>query len=124
MAPNAAFGPEFESAYDTCRWGEKPPTSWIVEFPTGTPEGSRPGQYVGQITSSASITVDGVLGTRQSATVTANNSIPPVKGANELVYTFVEASRTYVVYYTQEPGEPDLSADVDLLVQRTLSFSA
>jgi len=124
FSPNAAFGPDFKGAKDTCFYGEGPPTSWVVEFPSDTPQGSRPGQYVGELTSSTPITVDGVQGTRQTATVSADNTIPPVKGATEVVYTFTVASRTYIVYYTREPGEPDLAATVDLLVERTLKFTA
>jgi hypothetical protein len=75
------------------------------------------------VTSSAPITVDGAAGTRQTATVTANNPLPPAKGATEVVYTFMVASRTYVVYYTREPGEADLSSVVDLLVEKTLRFT-
>jgi len=118
------FGPEFKGANNRCAPGEGAPTSWIVEFPSDTPEGSRPGEYVGDITGSKPITVDGAAGTRQTATVTADTSIPPMKGATEVVYTFTVSSRTYVVYYTREPGEPDLASYVDLLVTRTLRFTA
>jgi hypothetical protein len=124
FSPNAAFGPEFKGASDTCFFGERPPTAWIVEFPNATPQGSRPGQYVGQITSSTPVTVDGVKGTRQTATVTADNSIPPSKGASEVIYTFTVTDRTYVAYYTREPGEADLSSQFDLIVQHTLRFTA
>jgi len=79
---------------------------------------------IGEITSSTSITADGVGGTRQTAVVTANTTIPPLKGATEVVYTFTVSNRTYVVYYTREPLKLDLTTDLDLLVERTLRFTA
>jgi hypothetical protein len=48
----------------------------------------------------------------------------PLKGATQIVYKFVTGGRTYAVYYTREPGEPDLAIDVDNLVQQTFRFTA
>jgi hypothetical protein len=125
LSPNAALGPEIKSAPGMCFWSEHEPTVSIDEFPTGTPASSQPGEYVGDITGTISVTVDGLTGTRQTATVTADNTtICPCKGATQVVYRFTKADHSYVVYYTREPGEPDLTDDFDTLVERTLTFSA
>jgi hypothetical protein len=124
LAYNAALGPEFKNASGTCSWGERPPSVWVVEYASATPQGQQPGEYVGDITSTTSVTVDGVTGTRQTALVTANNPLPPEKGAAQVVYRFTSAGSSYVVYYTREPGEPDLTRVVDNLVTWTLRFSA
>jgi hypothetical protein len=121
LAKNAALGPEFKGASNTCHWSEGPAT---IEVFSATRQGQSGGVYVGQITSTTSINVDGVEGTRQTATVTANNTMAPLKGATQIVYKFVTGGRTYAVYYTREPGEPDLAIDVDNLVQQTFRFTA
>jgi hypothetical protein len=124
LAQNAALGPEFKKSSGTCFWSERPPTVWVLEYASTTPQDQQPGTYVGDITSTISVTVDGVIGTRQTAIVTANNPLPPEKGAAQVVYRFTSAGRSYVVYYTREPGEPDFTSIVDNVVVWTLRFSA
>src|SRR3981081_1207959 len=106
LAKNAALGPEFKGSSNTCHWSEGPAT---IEVFSATRQGQSGGVYVGEITGATSIKVDGVEGTRQTATVTANTTIAPLKGATQIVYKFVTGGRTYAVYYTREPGEPDLA---------------
>jgi hypothetical protein len=123
-SPNAALGPEIKSAPGMCFWSEREPTVLLVEYPTGTPAGSQPGESVGDITSTSAVTVDGVTGTRQTATVTADSTICPCKGATQVVYRFTKADRSYVVYYTREAGSPNLTNEFVSLVNLTLRFTA
>ncbi len=121
----AALGPEFSgSTISFCGTDESIPTVLIVEFPSTTPQGQQPGEYAGDITGSAPVTADSVTGTRQTAAVTANLPLPPAKGATQVVYRFMTQGRSYVLYYTREPGQPDFTSDVDNLVERTLRFAA
>jgi hypothetical protein len=122
FSPNAVFGPEFKGAHDSCWPGESPPTAWIVEFPSSTPQSSRPGQYVGRVSGTTPITVDGVTGTRETAAYDASHSMNG-KGATEVVYAFTTAGRTYVAYYTRVAGQADLSNMFDAIVQKTLRFA-
>ena len=121
----AALGPEFKAgSISFCGTDEGIPTVLVVEFPSTTPQGQQPGEGVGEITGTAPVTVDSVDGTRQTTSVTSDNPLPPVKGATQIVYRFTTRDRSYVLYYTREPGQPDLASDVDTMVQRTLRFTA
>jgi hypothetical protein len=123
-APYALLGPELMGVSSPCGHDEFVPTLLVIEYPTATPQGQQPGEYVGDIGGSTSVTVDGVLGTRQTATVTVDTGLNPAKGALQVVYRFTTAGRTYVATYTREPGEPDLTTEVDNLVEGTFRFSA
>ena len=121
----AALGPEFNSSTRSfCGTDEGIPTVLVVEFPSATPQGQQAGEYVGDIIGTAPVTADGVDGTRQTATVTANLPLPPAQGASQVVYRFMTQGRSYVLYYTREPDQPDLTNDVDNMVERTLRFAA
>ncbi len=67
----------------------------IVEFPSDTPAGQRPGAYVGTVRSTDTVTVQGVRGARVTAEVTDSNSLPPPKGTTQIVYTFTTSGKTY-----------------------------
>jgi hypothetical protein len=124
-SPNALLGPEFKGAtVNACGHDESIPTLLVVEYPSTAPQGQQPGEYVAPITGTTALTVDSVIGTRQTATVTDVLPLPPQKGATQVVYRFTTGGRTYVVFYTREPGQPDLTGTVDDLVDRTLRFTA
>jgi hypothetical protein len=122
----AALGPElFDPSTRTfCGTDEGIPTVLVVEFSSTTPQDQQPGEYVGDITGNSSVTVDGAVGTRQTATVTSDLPLPPQKGAMQVVYRLTIAGRSYVLYYTREPGEPNLIRDFDNIVELTLRFNA
>jgi hypothetical protein len=42
----------------------------------------------------------------------------------QVVYRFETGGRIYVLYYTREPGKPDLTSQVDKIVEATLRFTA
>src|ERR1700730_3178343 len=67
-SPNAQLGPEFKgSSGSVCGHDESIPTLMVVEYPSTTPQGSQPGEYVAPITATTSVTVDAVIGVRQTA---------------------------------------------------------
>jgi hypothetical protein len=75
---------------------------------------------------SASITVDGVSGTRETATASATDLGPPA-GTRLVAYLFYTGGMTYRCSYAQAPSGPtstDVLADFDLMVTRTFRFSA
>ena len=74
-----------------------------------------------------SVTVSAVTGTRQfitfPSTPTCNGIGAP--GIHEVLYAFTTTERTYTVTYFYRQGDAhDLTAEVDLMVQHTLRFSA
>src|ERR1700738_681278 len=74
-APYALLGPELMGVSSPCGHDEFVPTLLVIEYPTATPQGQQPGESVGDIGGSTSVPVDGVLGTRQTATVTVDTGL-------------------------------------------------
>ena len=72
---------------------------------------------------SADVTIGGVTGTRQSATVTAAAQIGPAVGTKVVRYVFYTAGRTYLASYSQVPTAPNTLADFDLMIKTTLKFT-
>jgi len=73
------------------------------------------------------VTVNGVTGMRQSATVSAATDMGPAVGTRLVKYLFFTHGRTYQCNYTQGPSGPtstNLVADFDLMVTGTLAFTA
>ena len=76
----------------------------------------------GSLTTS-DVTVAGVAGIRQSATVTASAGLGPEPGSKLAQYLFYTGGRTYIATYTQGPAYPDTLSDFDLMVGNTLVFA-
>jgi hypothetical protein len=69
------------------------------------------------------VDVDGVTGTRVELTATRESEMqPPVKGEKDIVYNFYANGMTYSAYYSQQPGQPDLSKDFDEMIKKSLQF--
>jgi hypothetical protein len=81
--------------------------------------------YVDLVTQS--VTVGGVTGQRQSATVGSSAEVGPPSGTKIVQYVFYTHGRTYVCYYGQAPSgatSTSVVSDFDLMVMNTLAFTA
>lgn len=90
--------------------------------------GNYAGSAIGSTYNSSSVQdvkADGVSGKRFSGTVKTSPDGPgsmPV-GTKAVLYVFVTNGRTYMAFYTQQPtGNPDVLADFDTMIQKTLKF--
>lgn|GEM_PF-4933126 len=73
------------------------------------------------------VTVAGVSGQRQSATVVASGPVGPEGGTKIVQYLFFVHGRTYLCYYSQAPAGPthtNVLPDFERLVTLTLAFTA
>jgi hypothetical protein len=80
--------------------------------------------YTGLVTSS--VTVDGVIGQRQVATVAVTGELGPVAGTHLEQYLFFVHGRTYRTFYSQAPSgatATDVRADFELMVEHTLRLT-
>jgi hypothetical protein len=87
-------------------------------------ESGASGMYVGTRKSSKNLVIDGISGTRRTYLVTKSLPLPPPKGTTQVVYTFVTGGETHFAQYNRYPKEPDLTAAFDLMITKTLRFSA
>lgn len=72
-----------------------------------------------------SVTVNGVKGERQSGTYTyEGEGIGPEKGTKAIEYIFKTNGLIYKAVYSQQPSFPDVQKEFDLIVTKTLKFSA
>jgi hypothetical protein len=71
------------------------------------------------------VTVSGIAGIRQSATVSATSSSGPgpAVGSKIVQYIFSTNDRTYTFAYTQAPSAPDTLASFELMIKTTLTFT-
>ena len=95
---------------------------WGVPGQVSAESGS--GAYVGTRTSSKSVVVDGVRGTRRTYLVIKALPLGPPKGTIQIVYTFVTGGETHFALYNRYPKAPDLTAAFDRMITKTLHFSA
>jgi hypothetical protein len=73
------------------------------------------------------VTVNGVKGQKVTGTfhVTANAAVVSLTDNTKVVgYAFVSGGKTYVALYQQQPTMPDVLKDFNLMVTKTLKFSA
>lgn len=70
----------------------------------------------------SSITVNGVAGRRAAFTHDGDEFIPA--GTKQVEYEFFTNGRTYHAVYIQKPTDTDMLSDFELLVTKTLKFSA
>lgn len=75
----------------------------------------------------AAVTVAQVAGEKQTGTYTIAQgdqpALGPANGTKAINYVFFTNNRTYIIQYQQQPNYPDVSADLDMLVTKTLKFS-
>jgi hypothetical protein len=71
------------------------------------------------------VTVAGVTGTRQAATVSGSSdaALGPSPGTKVVQYLFNTGGRTYRCLYSQDPSTATAQADFDLMVKNTLAFT-
>jgi hypothetical protein len=72
------------------------------------------------------VTVAGVAGQRESATVATSMGIGPVPGTKVVQFLFFTNGRTYLCRYNQAPSGPtstNVQADFELMVTSTLAFT-
>jgi hypothetical protein len=77
----------------------------------------------GNIVTSA-VTLNGVTGQKETGTLTKVPDGPsPLKvGTKEINYVFFTNNITYSATYSQGPTDPDVSADFDTMITKTLKF--
>jgi hypothetical protein len=73
------------------------------------------------------VTVNGVSGVRQAATVAPQYDVGPPAGTKVVQYLFFAHNRTYLIYYGQTPNgaaSTNVLTEFDLMVTSTFAFSA
>jgi len=88
---------------------------------TGSPAGTTYDK-----TATTAVTVGGVTGKRSSGTIKTVQDGPGalLVGTKTIYYVFYTNGTTYAATYNQQPANPDVSADFDTMVQKTLKFSS
>jgi hypothetical protein len=75
-----------------------------------------------------SVTVDGVTGTRQSATAEGQENAPALgalpDGTKVIFYSFTTNGKIYTAEYDQRPSYTDVLNDFELMITKTLKFSS
>jgi len=85
--------------------------------------------YPYQNITSKKVTVDNIEGAREAGTAMGQMDdekfgMPGLPdGTKVVIYLFYAHGRTYVAWYGQQIGEPDILRDFDLMITKTLKFS-